>query len=113
MKYKELEDAIIKKYSIATEFYLLQRNRKMSKKEYLFDWLVALFTPIPGIVEEADIVSDMGTYFLVISEKKQLLVRTDSKENTEKDITNISVSPQDKKFIVENNRFKKVKKVYG
>lgn len=113
MKYKEIENIVIKKYSNAKEIYVLQRNRNMSKKECVFDWLLALFTPIPGIVEEADMVSDLGTYFLVIKKNQCLLVRAEKKEITEKDITSISPSLEGRKFVVEKNCFKKVKKIYG
>lgn len=113
MKWKELENAVIQKYSNAKEIYLLQRNRQMSKKEYVFDFLVALLTPAPGIVEDADLVSDLAPYYLVVKEKQYLLVRAGRKEMTEKDITNLYETTQGKKFVVENNRFKKVKKVYG
>lgn len=113
MKWKELEDAVIQKYSNATEIYLLQRNRQMSKKEHVFDFLVALFTPAPGIVEEADLVSDLAPYYLVVKEQQYLLVRAGRKEIKEKDITDLYDASQDKKFVIEDNRFKKVRKVYG
>lgn len=113
MKYKTKEEAVIKKYSNAKEIYALLRSRKMSKKECLFDWLVALFSPVAGIVEEADAVADLGTYFLVIRENKKLLVRVGRREITEKDITNSCKDFQGKKFVVEKNQFKKVRKVYG
>ena len=109
MKWKELEDAVIQKYSNATAIYLLQRTHKMSKKDYL----VALFTPAPGIVEEADMVADFAYYYLVEQETQSLLVRADKKGITEKNITDLYAASADKKFVIENNRFKKVKKVYG
>lgn len=113
MKFMERENAVIKKYSNAKAIYVLQRNRRMSKKEYVFDFLVALFTPAPGIVEDADLLSDLGTYYLVVKEKQYLLVRAGKEEITEKDITNRYNSSKGNKFVVENNRFKKVKKIYG
>lgn len=113
MKFMERENVVIKKYSNAKAIYVLQRNRRMSKKEYVFDWLVALFTPIAGIVDGADSVSDLGTYYLVVKEKQYLLVRAGKEEITEKDITNSYTSSKGNKFVVENNRFKKVKKIYG
>lgn len=113
MKWKELEDAVIQKYSNATAIYLLQRTHKMSKKDYAFDFLVALFTPAPGIVEEADMVADFAYYYLVEQETQSLLVRADKKGITEKNITDLYAASADKKFVIENNRFKKVKKVYG
>lgn len=113
MKYTEMEATVIKKYCHAKEIYLLRRTKKMTKKEIFFDWMVALFTPLPGIVEEADLVSDMGCYFLVKKESRYLLVRADKKEITERDITGLASSFEEKKFVVENNRFIKVKKIYG
>ena len=113
MKFMERENTVIKKYSNAKEIYALQRNRRLSKKDYAFDWLVALFTPAPGIVEEADFVSDLGSYYLVVKEKQYLLVRAGKEGITEKDITNIYAYSKCNKFVVENNLFKKVKKIYG
>lgn len=113
MKFMDNENAVIKKYSNAKAIYVLQRNRRMSKKEHVFDWLVALFTPVPGIVEEADLVADLGTYYLVVKENQYLLVRAGKEEITEKDITNSYASSKGNKFVVENNSFKKVKKIYG
>lgn len=113
MKYKELEQAVIQKYSDAKEIYLLQRNRRMNKKEHIIDFLVTMFTPASGIIEPADLLSDLGTYFLVVREKTYLLVRGEKQELAEQDITKLDGSFDEKKFVVEKNQFKKVKKVYG
>lgn len=101
---------IIKKYSGAKEIYALMRRKKLSKKEIVFDFLVALFTPLPGIVDEADFVSDMGTYYLVVADNSKKLVRVMGKDVTEQEI---SANPKKRTFVVNGNWFTKVGKLYG
>lgn len=101
---------IFKKYSGAKEIHALSRTKKMTKKEILFDWLVALFTPLSGIVSEADLVADMGRYFLVVGENQNKLVRVMKEELTEQVIT---VDCSKKKFVFNGNKFIKVRKIYG
>lgn len=101
---------IIKRYSDAKEIHALVRKKKLSKKEIAFDWIIGLFTPLPGIVDDADFVSDMGAYYLVVGENSNKLVRVMGKEITEQEI---SVSTQKRTFVVNGNRFTKVGKLYG
>lgn len=101
---------IIKKYSDAKAIYALMRRKKLSKKEMVFDFLVALFTPFPGIVDEADFVSDMGTYYLVVADNSKKLVRVMGKDVTEQEI---SANCQRRTFVVNGNWFTKVGKLYG
>lgn len=104
------KNELIKKYSGAKTIYALMRNKKMSKKEIFFDWVVALFTPLPGVVHEADLVSDMGAYYLVMGDNGNKLVRVMGKDITEQEIT---VNCKKRTFIVDGNRFTKVGKLYG
>ena len=101
---------LIKKYSGAKEIYALMRRKKMSKMEIVFDWAVCFFTPLPGIVDDADYVSDMGTYYLVVGDNGNKLVRVMGKNITEQDIT---VNCKKRMFIVDGNRFVKVAKLNG
>lgn len=101
---------IIKRYSGAKEIHALMRRKKMSKKEIVFDWIITLFTPLPGVVHDADFVSDMGAYYLVIGENTNKLVRVMGKDITEQEI---SVNTQKRTFVVNGNRFTKVGKLYG
>lgn len=101
---------IIKKYSGAKKIYALMRRKKMSKKEIIFDWIVALVTPLPGIVDDVDFVSDMGAYYLVVGDNTNKLVRVMGNDVTEQVITE---NCKKRTFVVEDNRFVKVGKLYG
>lgn len=101
---------IIKLYSDAKEIYALVRKKKMSKTEIFFDFLVELFTPMPGIVDGADLVSDLGTYYLIIGDSTNKLVRVMGGDITEQEL---SVNCQKRTFIVNGNRFTKAGKLYG
>lgn len=104
------KNELIKKYSGAKEIHALMRRKKMSKMEIAFDWLVFLFTPLPGVVLDADFISDMGAYYLVMGDNGNKLVRVMGKDVTEQDIT---VNCKKRTFIVDGNRFTKVGKLYG
>lgn len=101
---------IIKRYSDAKEIYALMRKKKLSKKEIVFDWIITLFTPLPGIVDDADFVSDMGAYYLVVGENSNKLVRVMGKDITEQVI---SVNTNKRTFAFNGNWFMKVGKLHG
>ena len=101
---------IIKRYSDAKEIYALMRKKKLSKKEIVFDWIIALVTPLPGIVDDADFISDMGAYYLVVGENSNKLVRLMGKDITEQEI---SVNTNKRTFAFNGNRFTKVGKLHG
>ena len=101
---------IIKRYSDAKEIYALMRKKKLSKKEIVFDWIIALFTPLPGIVDNADFVSDMGAYYLVVGENSNILVRVMGKDITEQ---MISENIKKRTFDFNGNWFMKVGKLHG
>ena len=106
----KVEELVTTRYHGAKEIYTLSRTKKMSGKERAFDWLVALFTPAPGIVEEADFIADHGLYFLVVEEKQDLLVRAEKGALREIKLEN---RVTDKKFNYEGSQFKKVKEIHG
>lgn len=101
---------IIKRYSDAKEIYALMRKKKLSKKEIVFDWIIALFTPLPGVVDDADFVSDMGAYYLVVGENSNKLVRVMGKDITEQVI---SVNTNKRTFTFNGNWFMKVGELHG
>ena len=106
MKMNEL----IERYENAKEIHTLMRRKKMSKREIIFDWLVALFTPLCGIVDEADAISDLGTYYLVVGDSCNKLVRVQGQDIQEEILT---VDCNKKLFVVNGNKFYKVGKIYG
>ena len=101
---------IVAKYSDAKEIWLLNRKKQLTGKERIFDALTSLFSPLPGIVEEADSFADMGGYILVVKPDTQLLVRIEKDKVEEQDVTG---QCDGKKFVVGQNRFLKVRKIYG
>lgn len=110
MKFMKDEE-LVEKYKGATAIYSLMRNKKMSKKEKAFDWAVALLSPLPGIVEEADMVADMGAYFLVKKDGEELLVRVEGMEISEENITGKFEKKSDKIFIYDGNQYAAVKEL--
>ena len=101
---------IFARYSDAAEIWLLSRSKKMTAKEHIFDAAVALLSPLPGIVQEADCFADMGGYILVVKQDIQLLVRMEKNEFEEQDVTGQCGG---KRFTVGQNRFQRVRKIYG
>ena len=62
--------ACFDKYADADAIYPLIRSKKMSKAEWLADFIVA-----PGIIQVADYMNDMSAYYLVEIGDKQMLVK--------------------------------------
>jgi len=61
--------ACYSRFSAADAIYPLIRRKKMSKAEWLTDFIAG-----PGIIQGADYLSDSSAYYLVESGGKQLLV---------------------------------------
>ena len=104
------DNQLLEKYSSAKEIYMLQRSKKMSLLENIIDWLVCLLTPLPGIVDEADYISDMGVYYLVVMEESDILVRQQKNELTEQ---KLSAHFTGRRMIWDGNVYRKVSKIYG
>lgn len=98
-------EELITKYEGATAIYALQRRKKMTTKEKVFDWTVTLFTQLPGIVEEADFVSDMGSYFWIQKSGKDILVRVGKKDVIEEDMTGKFEKKSDRIIIYDGNQY--------
>ena len=91
--------ACFAKYSSADAIYPLIRTKKMSKVEWLTDFIVA-----PGIIQGADYMNDMSTYYLVEVGEKQMLVKVSSDFIITSELAN-KVNP--KKFEFGKYIFKK------
>lgn len=104
MKILRYED-IVAKYEGANAIYALQRKKKLSGKEKVFDWAVVLLSPLPGIVEQSDMVADMGAYFLVDKNGEQTLVRVSGEDIAEEVITGKLTKKSDKVFIYEDCQY--------
>lgn len=105
-----IQEKVVQRYSDADEIYCLQRRKVKKTGAKILDALVCLFTPLVEITETADTISDMGIYYLVSKDGRQLLVRADKEGFTEKDITGLC---EEKKFVIDGNKFTKAMKLDG
>lgn len=97
---RDKKDAVCyEKNKNATAIYALFKQKKLSKVEWLIDFLVQ-----PGIVQVLDQFSDIASFYLVEKDNKQYLVKV----NKEFIITNeLAVRVNNKKFVVGNYQYKK------
>ena len=99
-KCRDKRDAVcFAKYSNASAIYPLIRKKKMSKAEWLTDFISG-----PGIIQGADYLNDSSSYYLVESGSKQLLVKVSSDFIVTAELAN-KVDP--KKFEYGKHIFKK------
>ena len=91
--------ACLARFGGADAIYPLTRSKKMSKVEWLADFIVG-----PGIIRGADYLNDTASYFLVEANGKQLLVKISSDSIITSELAN-RVDPA--KFDVGKYTFKK------
>lgn len=91
--------ACYSRFSEADAIYPLIRRKKMSKAEWLTDFIAG-----PGIIQGADYLSDSSSYYLVESGSKQLLVNVSADFIASRELAN-KVDP--KKFDFGNYTFRK------
>lgn len=99
-KCRSKEDAVVAaKYPQAVAIYPLIRQKKMNKKEWILDFIVA-----PGVLNVADSLNDMSAYYLVEFDDKQLFVNV-----TKEFIISRELSKRitEKKFVIGQNKFTK------
>ncbi len=105
-----IQEKTLRHYSDADEIYYLRRKKVRKTGAKILDAAVCLFTPFVEVTETADMISDMGTYYLVVKEGREILVRADNEGFEEKDITGLC---EGKKFIIDGNKFTKALKLNG
>lgn len=91
--------ACYSRFSAADAIYPLIRRKKMSKAEWLTDFIAG-----PGIIQGAEYLSDSSAYYLVESGGKQLLVNVSADFIISRELAN-KVDP--KRFDFGNYTFKK------
>ncbi len=91
--------ACLSRFSSADAIYPLIRRKKMTKAEWLTDFIVR-----PGIIQIADYLDDASSYFLVETAGKQLLVNVTNDFIISRELTN-KVDPG--KFDFGNSTFRK------
>ncbi len=91
--------AVLAKFPNADAIYPLIRQKKMSKKEAILDFIV-----LPGMVQVLDYFNNTDGYYLVVQGGRQYLVRV-SKDF----ITTIQLAQHvdTKEFTIDNNVFKR------
>lgn len=101
----KMDAVALAKYSNATNIYALIRTKKLNKTESILDFLFQ-----PGIFQTADYASDNSAYYLVENNNKQYLVNV-----TKEFIKSVELAKTitEKKFVVGNNKFKKIYKIIG
>lgn len=97
---RDRKDAVcLAKNKDASAIYSLIRQKKMSKKEWLVDFVV-----MPGIIQAADQLNESAVFYLVEKQTKQYLVKV-TKDFI---ITNeLSDKVDIKKFVIGNYQYKK------
>lgn len=113
MRGKKIAKIMNEKYPSANEIYSLQRKKaSWSKTEKLVEVAVFLFTPFIGAINEANALSDLGIYYLVQENEKQLLVRV-SGFNKNFDISEEDITGKFNglEFVNGENKFKKVRDI--
>ena len=90
--------ACFAKFSDADVIYPLSRNKKMSTAEWLTDFIVA-----PGIIQGADYLDDMSTYYLVEIGEKQMLVKVTSDFIITSELANTTDVPDEKVKAIDDS----------
>ena len=91
--------AVLAKFPNADAVYPLIRQKKMSKKEALLDFIIQ-----PGVVQTLDYMNNSDGYYLVEQGGRQYLVRVSKDFIT---TTELAQHVDAKKFTIDNNVFKR------
>lgn len=93
-------DAVVKeKYPNANAIYPLIRRKKLNLAQEIVDFIVQ-----PGVLQVADSLNDLTSYYLVELHNRQLLVRV---TKTYIEGRELNVHFEGKKCIIDDNLFKK------
>ncbi len=99
-KARDKKDAVVLvKFPNADAIYPLIRQKKMSKKEAILDFIVQ-----PGMVQVLDYFNNTDGYYLVVQGEKQYLVRVSKDFIT---TAQLAQHVDTKKFTIDNNVFKR------
>ena len=99
-KARDKKDAVVLvKFPNADAIYPLIRQKKMSKKEAILDFIVQ-----PGMVQVLDYFNNTDGYYLVVQGEKQYLVRVSKDFIT---TAQLAQHVDTKMFTIDNNIFKR------
>jgi len=113
MRTVDAEKIVIERYPEAEAIYSLARKKATwSTTEKLAEAAIFLFTPFVNGLKQANALSDLGIYYLVEQNERQILVRVAKfdKENAveEKDITGQFIGME---YVVGKDKFEKFKEI--
>lgn len=99
-KCRDKKDAVcLEKNKDATAIYALFKQKKMSKAEWIIDFIIQ-----PGVVELSDQFREFASFYLVEKDTKQYLVKVTKEFITTNELADkVDV----KKFVIGNYQYKK------
>ena len=86
-------------YPAPWKIYILTREKKMSKLEGIFDFIIGA-----GTIDVADALNDMSPYYLAIKDNIKLLVNI---KDWVLEVKELNPDINEKKFVVDKNIFRK------
>ena len=98
-KISSYEEVLKKYYPAPWKIYILTREKKMSKLEGIFDFIIGA-----GTIDVADALNDMSPYYLAQKDNIKLLVNI---KDWVLEVKELNPNINEKKFIVDKNIFRK------
>ena len=98
-KISTYEEVLKEYYPAPWKIYILTREKKMSKLEGIFDFIIGA-----GTIDVADALNDMSPYYLAIKDNIKLLVNI---KDWVLEVKELNPDINEKKFIVDKNIFRK------
>lgn len=98
-KISSYEEVLKEYYPAPWKIYILTREKKMSKLEGIFDFIIGA-----GTIDVADALNDMSPYYLAIKDNIKLLVNI---KDWVLEVIELNPDINEKKFIVDKNIFRK------
>ena len=98
-KISSYEEVLKEYYPAPWKIYILTREKKMSKLEWIFDFIIGA-----GTIDLADALNDMSPYYLVKKDNIKLLVNM---KDWVLEVKELDPNINEKKFAVDKNVFRK------
>ena len=98
-KISSYEEVLKEYYPAPWKIYILTREKKMSKLEGIFDFIIGA-----GTIDVADALNDMSPYYLAQKDNIKLLVNI---KDWVLEVIELNPDINEKKFIVDKNIFRK------
>lgn len=102
-RYDYVVSLLKERYPQPNIIYGLSQSKKLSKLEWLFDFLVQ-----PGIVDMVHYLNEFAIWFLVKKETQKLLIKVTKEYMETRELSNLI---DENKFVYENNKFVRIKKI--